>query len=90
MRLPHEPAFTVESFAMTHTVRRATRPMPVTTPSAGRSPACTFARSASSTKEPSSRSNASRSRQKSLPCFSAASWYLGAPPRRTSSVTLCK
>ena len=39
VRAPHDPAFTVESLAMIATGRPCTRPMPVTTPSAGRSPA---------------------------------------------------
>ena len=37
MRRPHEPAFTVESFAMMHTVRPSIVAVPVTTPSAGSS-----------------------------------------------------
>ena len=39
VRAPHEPALTVGSLAMTHTGRPSMRPTPVTTPSAGRSPA---------------------------------------------------
>ena len=67
VRAPHEPAFTVGSFAITHTGRPSTVPTPVTTPSAGRSPASALASSASSTNEPSSSSSASRSRTNSLP-----------------------
>ena len=46
VRAPHEPAFTVESFAITHTGRPSMRPTPVTTPSAGRSPASALASNA--------------------------------------------
>ena len=46
VRAPHEPAFTVESLAITHTGRPSTVPTPVTTPSAGRSPASALASSA--------------------------------------------
>ena len=38
VRSPHDPALTVESLAMIATGRPCTRPTPVTTPSAGRSP----------------------------------------------------
>ena len=54
VRAPHDPAFTVESLAITATGRPSTRAIPVTTPSAGRSPASAFANSPSSTKDPSS------------------------------------
>ena len=67
VRAPHEPAFTVGSLAMTHTGRPSTVPTPVTTPSAGRSPASALASSAFSTNEPSSSSSASRSRTNSFP-----------------------
>ena len=43
VRAPHDPAFTVESLAIIATGRPCTLPMPVTTPSAGRSPASTLA-----------------------------------------------
>ena len=52
VRAPHEPALTVESLATTHTGRPPTVPTPVTTPSAGRSPATALASSALSTNEP--------------------------------------
>ena len=39
VRAPHDPALTVGSLATTTTPRPPTRPMPVTTPSAGRSSA---------------------------------------------------
>src|SRR5262252_1466143 len=85
VRAPHEPAFTVESLAMMATGRPCTRPMPVTTPSAGRSPpgAVALASRPSSTKSLplSSHSSAIRSRQNSLPAAALLSWYLGAPPR---------
>ena len=71
VRAPHEPAFTVGSLAITHTGRPSTRPTPVTTPSAGRSPAMALASRASSTNEPSSSSSASRSRTNSL-CWPAS------------------
>ena len=71
VRAPQDPAFTVGSLAITHTGRPSMRPVPVTTPSAGRSSASVFASSASSTNEPSSSSNARRSRTNSL--FAAAS-----------------
>ena len=77
----------VESFAITATTRPETVPVPVTTPSAGRSPALAFASKPSSTNEPSSRSRAMRSRAKSLPCSRFFSWYFGAPPRRASSAS---
>ncbi len=74
VRAPHEPAFTVESFAMMATGRPCTRPTPVTTPSAGRSPATAFASRPSSTKSlpPSSHSKAMRSRQNSFPAAAFA------------------
>src|SRR4051794_38438176 len=83
VRAPQEPALTVESLAMTQTGRPATVAVPVTTPSAGRSPARTVAYSPSSTKDPSSASRAARSRANSLPFAALASWYLGAPPFST-------
>src|SRR5215210_2415658 len=84
VRAPHEPAFTVESLAITHTGRPATVADPVTTPSAGRSPAETFAKTPSSTKEPSSTRRRTRSRANSLPFAALASWYLTGPPSCTS------
>ena len=59
---PHEPAFTVGSFAITQTGRPSTSPMPVTTPSAPRPSWSQLASSASSANEPSSSSSARRSR----------------------------
>jgi hypothetical protein len=73
VRAPQEPALTVESLAMTQTLRPSIRPVPVTTPSAGRSPARLFAKAASSRNEPSSSRSARRSRQKSLPASRALS-----------------
>src|SRR5215210_2593456 len=84
VRAPHEPAFTVESLAITHTGRPATVADPVTTPSAGRSPAETFAKTPSSTNEPSSTRRRTRSRANSLPFAALASWYLTGPPSCTS------
>ena len=43
VRAPHEPALTVESLAITATGRPSTRPVPVTTPSAGSPSAATLA-----------------------------------------------
>ena len=80
VRAPHEPAFTVGSFAITHTGRPSIRPTPVTTPSAGRSPASAFASSASSTNEPASSSSASRSRTNSLFCDASFSASLARLP----------
>src|SRR5580693_7888369 len=80
VRFPHEPAFTVESFAMIATGRPATSAVPVTTPSAGSSGSRLFASAASSTKEPSSTRRAMRSRAKSLPVSAFFAWYFGAPP----------
>jgi hypothetical protein len=50
VRAPQDPALTVESLAMMATGRLWTRPIPVTTPSAGRSPAVALASNPSSTK----------------------------------------
>ncbi len=52
VRAPHEPALTVGSLAMTHTGRPSMRPVPVTTPSAGRSSARALASRPSSTNDP--------------------------------------
>jgi hypothetical protein len=97
VRAPHDPAFTVGSFAITHTGRPSTVPTPVTTPSAGRSPASALARSALSTKEPSSRSSASRSRTNSFPCrsslapsFSRLPWSARSAAARNSSLISCR
>ena len=72
---PQDPALTVESLAITATVRPPTVPIPVTTPSAGRSPASALASSPSSTNSSAeSSSRASRSRTNSLPCSRALVW----------------
>ncbi len=88
VRAPHEPAFTVGSFAMTHTGRPSTRPTPVMTPSAGRSPASAFASSPSSTNEPSSRRSARRSRTNSLlAAASFSAWRASSRlPRRARAI----
>ena len=87
MRAPHEPAFTVESLAMIATVRPSIVPVPVITPSAGRSPArASLASSASSTNEPGSSSRAMRSRAKSFFCSPFFWWYFGAPPFSMSAI----
>jgi hypothetical protein len=85
VRAPHDPALTVESLAITHTERPSTLAVPVTTPSAGRSPATTLANRPSSVNDPSSTSNPIRSRANSLPFSALASWYFGAPPASTRS-----
>ena len=81
MRAPHEPAFTVESLAMIATGRPWTRPMPVTTPSAGSSRRRLLARAvldevASAGVDEQRDALAA----KSLPVSAFFSWYLGAPP----------
>src|SRR5438132_2492076 len=84
---PHEPAFTVGSFAMTATGRPPTDPTPVTTPSAGRSPAIARTSRPSSAKgAPSSRKRRRRSRTKSFPCSASFWWYFGAPPSRARTL----
>src|SRR5262249_13912550 len=86
VRAPHDPAFTVESLAMTATGRPWTRPTPVTTPSAGRSGASQLARSPSSVNSlPASNRSSSRRRQKSLPSSAFFLWYFSAPPARAFS-----
>ena len=89
VRAPHEPALTVGSFAMTQTGRPSTVPTPVTTPSAGRSPAIALARRPCSTNDPSSRSSARRSRTNSLPWRSSFSPSLSRLPRRARSAAAC-
>src|SRR5438132_261260 len=84
---PQDPAFTVESLAITATGRPCTEPTPVTTASAGSSPARALTRRPSSAKpSASSRSSRSRSRTNSFPCSASFRWYLGAPPRVARSV----
>src|SRR5688572_1532893 len=77
---PHEPAFTVESLAISATSRPCTRAMPVTTPSAGRSPASALAKTPSSMNDPASTRSSMRLRANSLPVAVFASWYFGLPP----------
>jgi hypothetical protein len=74
VRAPHEPALTVESFAISRTGRPSTVAAPVTTASAGRPSASALASRPSSTNEPSSTSSAIRSRAKSLPLAALAAW----------------
>ena len=81
VRAPHDPALTVESFAISATGRPPTVAVPVTTPSAGSPSARALAYRPSSVKLPSSTRKAIRSRANSLPRAAAASWYLAAPPR---------
>ena len=71
VRAPHEPALTVESFAISATGRPSTAAVPVITPSAGRPSARTLANAPSSVKLPSSVSRAIRSRANSLPWAAA-------------------
>src|SRR5438477_4970825 len=85
VRAPHEPALTVGSLAMTQTGRPSTRPTPVTIPSAGRSTLTALASRPSSTHDPSSSSNASRSRTKSLFWALSFSAPLSRLPRRARS-----
>src|SRR5690606_8233945 len=81
VRAPQDPAFTVESLAMTQTGRPLMRPIPVTTPSAGRPSARALANSPSSSSTSPSKRSSNRRRTNSLFCFSSFSWYFGAPPR---------
>src|SRR5688572_28774036 len=83
VRAPQEPAFTVESLAISATGRPSIVAVPVTTPSAGRSPATTLAKAPSSTNDPSSTRRRTRSRANSLPLPALAWWYFSAPPRST-------
>jgi hypothetical protein len=85
VRAPHDPAFTVESLAINATGRPSIVAVPVTTPSAGRSPAATLAKTPSSTNDPSSTSSRTRSRANSLPLPALLSWYFAAPPRSTAA-----
>ena len=80
VRAPHEPAFTVGSFATTSAGRPSTVPRPVTTPSAGSPLARAFANWPSSTNDPGSMSRAMRSRGCSLPA--AASFAAAASGTR--------
>ncbi len=73
VRAPHDPAFTVESFAMSATGRPSMVAVPVTTPSAGSSLASTLASTPSSVKLPPSTSMAIRYLTNSLPLV-AACW----------------
>src|SRR5436305_3812730 len=85
VRAPHDPAFTVGSLAITHAGRPSTRPTPVTTPSAGRSPAMALASRASSTHDPSSSNSARRSRTKSLFWLASFSRWRSRLPCRARS-----
>jgi hypothetical protein len=64
--LPHEPALTAKSWAMTATARPPTRPTPVRTPSAGSPPARALASRPSSRQLPGSSRAVSRSATGSL------------------------
>src|SRR5690606_17986467 len=86
VRAPQDPAFTVESLAMTQTGRPLMRPIPVTTPSAGRPSARALANNPSSHSTSPSKRSSNRRRTNSLFCFSNFSWYFGAPPRLILSV----
>src|SRR5690348_16152506 len=90
VRAPQEPALTVESLAISATVRPSMVAVPVITPSAGSPSARTLAYRPSSVKLSSSVSSAIRSRANSLPAFAAASWYLGAPPRSMPARTAAR
>src|SRR5215469_3198730 len=90
VRAPQEPALTVESLAISATVRPSMVAVPVITPSAGSPSARTLAYRPSSVKLSSSVSSAIRSRANSLPAFAADSWYLGAPPRSMPARTAAR
>ena len=79
---PHEPAFTVESLAITATGRPATVPSPVTTPSAGRSPASALASSPSSTNSSASSRAAGPTAPARTACPAPGPWCGSARPRR--------
>src|SRR3954470_19079325 len=82
---PHEPAFTVGSFAISAAGRPAIVAMPVTTPSAPK-PCCSqLASRASSTNESGSTNRATRSRTGSLPWSRDFSWWRSGPPPRARS-----
>src|SRR5262245_59212363 len=86
VRAPHDPAFTVESFAMIATGRPWIRPMPVTTPSAGSSPASAFtSRPSSANGAPGSSSFSRRSRQKSFFCSASLGRARALPDRAAST-----
>jgi len=74
VRAPHDPALTVESFAISATGRPSMVAVPVMTPSAGSPSARAFANRPSSVKLPGSASRAIRSRANSLPRLDATSW----------------
>ncbi len=77
---PQEPALTVGSLAIRATRRPSIVARPVTTPSAPSPSSFQLASSASSAKEPSSTSRATRSRTGSLPCSAVFSWWRAGPP----------
>src|SRR3954452_12116252 len=87
---PHEPALTVGSLAITETGRPPIVPLPVTTPSAPRPSPSQLASSASSTKEPSSSSRATRWRTGSLPCSAAFARWRSGPPASARSTALSR
>ena len=70
---PQEPAFTVESLAISATGRPSMVAVPVITPSAGSPLASTLANAPSSVKLPASTSSSIRSLANSLPCAAACS-----------------
>jgi hypothetical protein len=73
VRAPQDPAFTVESLAISATARPPTVATPVTTPSAGSPAASTFANAPSSLKLPSSTRSAIRSLANIFPLAAADS-----------------
>ena len=91
VRRPQDPAFTVESLAITATTRPPTLPRPVITPSAGNSASSALAKAPSSMKLSGSTSMRTRSRANSFPASAFFWWYLAAPPfaiRASSAVSL--
>jgi hypothetical protein len=82
---PHEPAFTVGSFAMIATGLPAIEPSPVTTPSAPNPSSSQFASSASSANDSASSKRSTRSRTGSFPCCSDFSWWRAGPPLSAAS-----
>src|SRR5690625_1712821 len=81
--LPHDPAFTVESFAITQTDCPFTFPIPVTTPSEGNESSIQLAKKASSISRSSSNSNSRRLLTINLPFSSSLASYL---PLQTCSI----
>ena len=86
MRLPHEPAFTVESLAITHAARPSIVPTPVTTPSAGSSASSTFAKAPPRrTSRDRRAAQCARGRTASV-CSEFFWWYFAAPPLETVAI----